>query len=172
MRTGRAVLGSAAFAAAAPGTMVVLVPWLLTRWHSSHPSGPSIALGVVLLGAGAIAGLHTTASFVREGRGTPAPNAPPEQLVVGGLYRHVRNPMYLAVIAAVVGEALVLGRGVLLVWATSFWIVVHLWVLAYEEPVLTRRFGDPYLLYRHHVRRWVPRFTPWPTDQAGGRSRG
>ena len=81
------------------------------------------------------------ARFVREGLGTPAPVAPTETLVVGGLYRYVRNPMYLAVLATIVGQALLLGQPILLGYAFVVWIAFASFVRFYEEPHLTRRFG-------------------------------
>jgi protein-S-isoprenylcysteine O-methyltransferase Ste14 len=97
------------------------------------------------------------ARFVLEGRGTPAPVAPTERLVVGGLYRYVRNPMYVAVVGAIVGQALLLGRGVLLVYAAIVWAVVASFVLLYEEPTLREQFGTEYDAYRASVPAWIPR---------------
>ena len=96
--------------------------------------------------------------FVVEGLGTPAPVAPTEKLVVGGLYRYVRNPMYLAVAATIVGQALVLGRPVLFLYAAVFGAVVWAFVHWYEEPTLRRQFGDEYDAYRREVPGWWPRF--------------
>ena len=103
----RAALGSVLFLAVAPGVAAGLVPWLLTGWDADGDvAWPFVAAGVVLVAAGAGVLLHAFGRFVVEGLGTPAPVAPPEQLVVGGLYRYVRNPMYLAVAATIVGQAL------------------------------------------------------------------
>ena len=99
--------------------------------------------------------------FVIEGVGTPAPVAPTEHLVVGGLYRHVRNPMYLAVASTIVGQALVLGRPGLLVYAVVFCVAVATFVHAYEEPALAARHGEQYEAYRQAVRAWRPRLRPW-----------
>jgi protein-S-isoprenylcysteine O-methyltransferase Ste14 len=102
---------------------------------------------------------------VLEGRGTPAPVAPTERLVVGGLYRYVRNPMYVAVGATIVGQALLLGRPWLLAYAAAFWLVVATFVRVYEEPTLIRRFGREYDAYRSAVPGWWPRRRPWsPPD--------
>ena len=87
--------------------------------------------------------------------------APPTQLVVSGQYRHVRNPMYVAVLAIVLGQSLVLGSARLLAYAALVWLVVHAWVLGYEEPKLTRTFGAAYREYREKVGRWWPRARPW-----------
>jgi protein-S-isoprenylcysteine O-methyltransferase Ste14 len=80
--------------------------------------------------------------------------------VVGGAYRHVRNPMYLAVIALMAGQGLLLGRPVLFVYAAVFWVVVAAFVHGYEEPTLASRFGDEYDAYRRAVPAWMPRRTP------------
>ena len=117
--------------------------------------------GGLLIALGAAFLLHAFYRFVVEGLGTPAPVAPPERLVVGGVYRHVRNPMYLAVGATIVGQALLLGQFGLLVYAAAFGVVVFSFVRFYEEPALLRRFGDQYNAYRRAVPGWWPRLTAW-----------
>jgi protein-S-isoprenylcysteine O-methyltransferase Ste14 len=101
---------------------------------------------------------------VLEGRGTPAPVAPTVELVTGGLYRHARNPMYLAVEAAILGQALLLGRPILLAYAAviggAFWAFVR----HYEEPTLERRYGREYDAYRRAVPAWRPRLRAWHHD--------
>jgi protein-S-isoprenylcysteine O-methyltransferase Ste14 len=118
-------------------------------------------MGIVLLVAGALVLLHAFARFVVEGAGTPAPVAPTRELVVGGLYRYVRNPMYLAVAATIVGQALALGQLPLLPYAVAFGAVVYAFVRGYEEPTLRRQFGDRYEEYRRSVPGWWPRRRPW-----------
>jgi protein-S-isoprenylcysteine O-methyltransferase Ste14 len=117
--------------------------------------------GAVLIVAGAGVLLHAFARFVVEGGGTPAPLAPTERLVVGGLYRHVRNPMYVAVGATIAGQALLLGRPLLLAYAAAFWLVVAAFVRGYEEPTLSARYGEEYAAYRRAVPAWWPRLRPW-----------
>ena len=107
--------------------------------------------------AGSVVLVLAFTRFVTEGAGTPAPIAPTEELVVGGLYRHVRNPMYLAVVAVIVGQALILGRPVLLAYAAAVWVVVAAFVHWYEEPTLARTFGVSYEDYRRAVPAWRPR---------------
>ena len=154
----RAALGSVLFLAVAPGVAAGLVPWLLTGWDADGDvAWPFVAAGVVLVAAGAGVLLHAFGRFVVEGLGTPAPVAPPEQLVVGGLYRYVRNPMYLAVAATIVGQALILGRPALLLYAAAFAAAVFAFVRSYEEPTLARRFGADYEAYRRAVPGWWPR---------------
>jgi protein-S-isoprenylcysteine O-methyltransferase Ste14 len=119
------------------------------------------ALGAVLIAAGLVVLVHAFVRFVVEGVGTPAPVAPTEHLVVGGLYRHVRNPMYVAVAAIIVGQALVLGWPALLLYAAAFVAVTATFVRLYEEPVLRQRFGAEYEAYCRAVPGWWPRRQPW-----------
>jgi protein-S-isoprenylcysteine O-methyltransferase Ste14 len=98
---------------------------------------------------------------VLEGSGTPAPVAPPGRLVVGGAYRHVRNPMYVATAAVIAGEGLLLGQVILLAGAAVYCAALALLVRLHEEPVMARRFGAAYDAYRAAVPAWVPRLRPW-----------
>ncbi len=161
MGRGWAALGSALFLVVAPGVMAGLIPWLLTGWSSAGPPVPVAVLGGVLVVSGVAVLLHAFTRFVVEGRGTPAPVAPTERLVVGGLYRHVRNPMYVAVGATIVGQSLLLGRPWLLTYAAAFWLVVATFVRVYEEPTLSARYGEQYAEYRRAVPAWWPRIRPW-----------
>lgn len=163
MRGAQAAAGSAVFFVAAPGVVAGLVPWWLTQWAMRRPPywPPIRVLGAGLLIAGIAVLVHAFIRFAGEGRGTPAPTAPTERLVVGGLYRHVRNPMYLAVLATITGQALSLGRPVLLLYGLVVSIAVTSFVHWYEEPLLTRRFGDSYEAYRRAVPGWWPRLRPW-----------
>ena len=164
MRRSVAAAGSAAFFALAPGIVAGLLPWWLTRWRPSAGFAhwlPARLIGVLILVAGAASLIHAFARFVIDGVGTPAPIAPPSHLVVAGLYRYVRNPMYLAVIATILGQALLLWRPVLLGYAALVTAGMVAFVLGYEQPALTRRFGDEYTTYRHAVPGWWPRLTPW-----------
>jgi protein-S-isoprenylcysteine O-methyltransferase Ste14 len=145
----------------APGVVAGLIPWLLTGWRMEAAplairvaGGALIALGVAFL-------LHAFARFVIEGLGTPAPVAPTERLVVGGVYRYVRNPMYLAVGATIVGQALLLGQLGLLAYAAAFGAIVFGFVRVYEEPTLSAQFGASYDVYRRAVPGWFPRIHPW-----------
>jgi protein-S-isoprenylcysteine O-methyltransferase Ste14 len=158
-----AALGSIVFLAVAPGVVAGLVPWLITGWRTGQPppGGFARAVGAGLIVAGSGVLVHAFARFVVEGVGTPAPVAPTEHLVVGGLYRHVRNPMYLAVAGVIIGQALLLGRPVLLAYAALFGSAVAAFVRWYEEPALAHRFGAGYDDYRRAVRAWVPRLRPW-----------
>jgi protein-S-isoprenylcysteine O-methyltransferase Ste14 len=168
-RLARAAVGTAGFLLLAPGVVAGLVPWLLTDWRVHGMWLPGRAAGVVLIAGGAAALLHAFARFVIEGIGTPAPAAPTEVLVVGGLYRYVRNPMYLAVGATILGQALLLGQPVLMVYAGAFAVAVTAFVYGYEEPTLTRRFGEQYDAYRSAVPAWLPRPHAWACKKCGVR---
>jgi len=158
----QAAAGSLLFLAVAPGVVAGLLPWWLTGWEPAGSVPPAVvAIGVALTAAGVAVLLHAFARFVVEGLGTPAPVAPTRHLVVGGLYRYVRNPMYLAVAATIAGQALILGRPGLLLYALAFGVTVAAFVHLYEEPVLARRFGAEYDAYRHAVPAWWPRRRPW-----------
>lgn len=163
MRKQKAAVGSVVFLVVGPGAAVGLVPWLLTGWRVREPVSYWVlmqALGVILLVAGLIVLIHAFVQFVVEGFGTPIPIAPPEHLVVGGLFRYVRNPMYVAILAAIVGQALILGQLGLLMYAVVVWMVAAGWVRWYEEPTLTHQFGAEYEVYRRAVPAWWPRLRP------------
>ena len=149
------------FLLVAPGVVVGLVPWLLTDWTVEAHWGPLRVVGVVLIAAGLSVLLDAFRRFVVEGRGTPAPVAPTEHLVVGGLYRHVRNPMYLSLMAIIGGQALVLGQPVLLLYGAGVGLTTFAFVRLYEEPTLSRQFGAEYDAYRRAVPGWWPRLRAW-----------
>jgi protein-S-isoprenylcysteine O-methyltransferase Ste14 len=164
MRRPVAAVGSAVFFLVGPGIVAGLIPWWLTGWQVREPVpywAPMRLLGVILLAAGLFALVQAFVRFVVEGLGTPAPIAAPERLVVGGLYRYVRNPMYVAVLTVIAGQALILGQLVLLPYAATFWLITAAFVRWYEEPALTRRFGADYEAYRRAVPAWLPRLRPW-----------
>jgi protein-S-isoprenylcysteine O-methyltransferase Ste14 len=146
----------------APGTTAGLIPWLLTGWDL--PDRGSLALAVpavALVAAGTAVVVTSFVRFVVEGHGTPAPIAPTETLVVGGLYRYVRNPMYVGVAAAIAGQALLFRSWPVVVWLAVFLTAVVSFVKGYEEPRLTEQFGDSYRRYRSAVPGWWPRLTPY-----------
>ena len=159
------MVGSGVFFVLAPGVMAGLVPWLISGWQLRGPMSPfaiaRMVAGGLLLVAGVVVLVRAFARFAIEGRGTPAPVAPTEHLVIGGDYRFVRNPMYLAVVASVLGQALVFGSVALLLYAVAIWGITAAFVRWYEEPVLLERYGDEYQRYRHAVRAWLPRLRPF-----------
>lgn len=161
-----AVLGSAAFLVLAPGTVAVYVPWLICHWRVHAPFPGFMVLrvvGGVLIVVGAAALLECFARFALQGIGTPAPVFPTKHLVVRGFYRFVRNPMYVSVLAALIGQALWFGSWGIVLWAAAAWLAAHLFVIGYEEPTMKRTFESEYETYREHVPRWIPRLTPWET---------
>jgi protein-S-isoprenylcysteine O-methyltransferase Ste14 len=154
-----AAAGTVVFFVLAPGVVAGLVPWWLTGWRVRHPLpswawAPLRVAGVALLVAGVVVLVGAFVRFVTEGVGTPAPVAPTQRLVVGGLYRYVRNPMYLAVVATIVGQALALGRPALLGYAVAVGAAMVAFVHGYEEPILADRFGAQYEAYRRAVPAW------------------
>ena len=166
MRSRTAALSfSALFLIIAPGTVAGYLPWLISRWQAAGDFGASplvrlAGLPLLLLGGAAL--LECFARFAWIGLGTPAPVAPTRRLVVSGLYRHVRNPMYVAVVALILGQGLLFGRFALLLYAAGVWLAFHLFVLVYEEPTLRRQFPADYEAFARAVPRWLPRLRPWP----------
>ena len=161
MRLRSAALGSAVFFVVAPGVVVGLIPWWLTRWRLGPSPTALRGLGGLLLVLGLPVLVAAFVRFVRDGLGTPAPVAPTERLVVSGAYRYVRNPMYVAVLASIVGQALLLGQPRLLSYAALVAVLMVGFVRLYEEPVLRRRFGEEYAAYCRAVPGWWPRLRPW-----------
>jgi protein-S-isoprenylcysteine O-methyltransferase Ste14 len=161
MRRSTAVIGSAAYFAAAAGIFAVLIPWLGTGWQF-RPHWPVAAelSGVLLIGAGLAPVVSVFVQFARAG-GTPLPGAPTQRLVTSGFHRYVRNPVYLGSLLIFCGEALLFGRLSLLLYAAIGWAGAAAFVRWYEEPALARRFGAEYEAYRRAVPAWRPRLRPW-----------
>ena len=159
-----AILGSALFFAVAPSTVAGLVPWWITRWEFRPPFfdlDATRAVGILLIVAGLPGLVDSFARFALQGLGTPAPIAPTQNLVVTGLYRYVRNPIYVALVAVILGQVALFGDQRLLAYGVLVWLAFHAFVVGYEEPVLVRRFGTEYEDFRANVPRWIPRLTPW-----------
>ena len=175
MQRVSAVLGSALFFVVAPCVLAGLIPWSMTRWEF----GPAFfglevarSVGVLLILVGLPGLVDSFARFALQGLGTPAPIAPTKHLVVTGLYRHVRNPIYVAVVAIILGQAMLFGDWRLIVYGALLWLAFHVFVVAYEEPTLEQTFGREYEAYRANVRRWVPRVVPWRAPESGWRQPG
>jgi protein-S-isoprenylcysteine O-methyltransferase Ste14 len=159
-----AVLGSALFFVVAPSTLAGLVPWWITHWEFQPPFfdfDATRAVGILLIVAGLPGIVDSFARFALQGLGTPAPIAPPQNLVVTGLYRYVRNPIYVALVSVILGQAALFGDQRLLVYGVLLWLFFHAWVVGLEEPELVSRFGTEYEDFRANVPRWIPRLTPW-----------
>ncbi|WP_217575830.1 isoprenylcysteine carboxylmethyltransferase family protein [Mesorhizobium sp. GbtcB19] len=163
MRTFLAIAGSALFLVAAPGVVAGLVPWLLTDHYRNPLSAVPgfVPVGSILVVGAATILLHAFARFALEGLGTPAPVAPTEKLVVGGIYRHVRNPMYVAVLAIILGQVLIFSSWAVLIYGLIAAAAMISFVKVYEEPTLASRYGAEYEAYRRAVPGWLPRLTPW-----------
>jgi protein-S-isoprenylcysteine O-methyltransferase Ste14 len=159
-----AIFGSAIFLVIAPGIVAGYVPWLICRWHVAAPlMGLSFfaVLGVLLVAAGLPVLLDSFARFALQGLGTPAPIFPTQNLVISGLFRHVRNPMYVAVLSLILGQGLLFGSIVVLEYGVAVWAGFFLFVLIYEEPTLRKNYGREYEEFCANVPRWIPRLRPW-----------
>jgi protein-S-isoprenylcysteine O-methyltransferase Ste14 len=159
MERATAVVGTALFFLVAPFVAAAVVPWWITGWQFRAAFlGIELTrmIGVVLIAAGAPGVVDSFARFALEGLGTPAPVAPPKTLVVTGLYRYVRNPMYVGVLTALGGWSLLYASRDLALYGAGIWFGFHFFVLLYEEPILHRKFGDSYARYRANVSRWLP----------------
>jgi protein-S-isoprenylcysteine O-methyltransferase Ste14 len=161
MRSRTAAAGSALFFVVAPGVVAGLIPWRLTAWEVLPGPWRVRGLGLLLLVVSVPVLVGAFVQFARDGLGTPAPVAPTERLVVRGAYRFVRNPMYLAVVGAIVGQALLLGQLGLLPYAALVAVLMVVFVRFYEEPTLRRQFGAEYEAYRRAVPGWWPRLRSW-----------
>jgi protein-S-isoprenylcysteine O-methyltransferase Ste14 len=150
-------LRSLLFVILLPGTVAGYIPWRILH-SSGHVVVPRLSVSSVLAGCVALIGLcvllRCVWDFFSSGRGTLAPIDPPRQLVVGGLYRFTRNPMYNGVVAMLLGEAWLFRSIPLLQYAVVIFVLFHLFVVIYEEPALESKFGESYRAYRAKVPRW------------------
>ena len=152
-----------------PGVAAILVPyWLLTQTAGTWPTKIGLyevfAIFGVLLGFGIVVWVSYT--FVRFGIGTPVPLDPPDRFIVRGLFRYVRNPMYVGALSILLSEALFFRSAWLLLYAFGLWLALHLFLIVFEEPQLKKRFGESYLTYQRSVPRWLPR-RPQVGSQSG-----
>jgi protein-S-isoprenylcysteine O-methyltransferase Ste14 len=165
MGRAQAYVGSAAFFLIAPGTVAGLVPWLATHWRV-QPDTPvmSLIIGALMAAGGLAMVVESFTRFARTGGGTPAPVAPTQHLVVTGLYRFVRNPMYVGVLLLIFGQMLLFSSAALLAYGVAMWTAFHLFVVFFEEQRLERKFPEEYPAYAAAVPRWIPRLTPWKPE--------
>lgn len=158
--SGRAaIIGSAIFLVIAPGFVAGWLPWRISHWRFEEPFfGTAIFrfAGGILIVLGTIGLLDSFVRFAIQGLGTPAPVLPTRHLVVTGLYRYVRNPMYVAVVSTILGQGLLFGNVILLAYGGLVWFLMHLFVLVYEEPTLSASFGAEYNSFCLEVPRWIP----------------
>jgi len=149
-------LGTIVFVALVPGTVIGLIPYALSGWRLAE-AAPLRWAGACLMLLALPVFVDFLVRFVREGRGTPAPGADPERLVVGGVYRYVRNPGYVGVLGLIVGQGLLFGSAAVLAHAAIMALAFHVFVVFHEEPHLRRKFGADYEEYARRVPRWLPR---------------
>jgi len=169
MRRFLAIVGSAGFLAIAPGIVAGYLPWLICRWQVGPPLlGIYLfrVIGMLLILMGLPGLLDSFARFAIQGLGTPAPVFPTRHLVVSGLFRYVRNPMYVAVLCLIIGQGLLFGSTSVLAYGLVVWVAFGLFVLGYEEPTLRKTYGAEYEEFCGNVPRWIPRIKPWPGPPA------
>lgn len=155
----------------APVTMTLVIPAVIVAWAdvsapdlSSPLSAALVVVGGLLVAGGLGMLIWTVYLFDRVGKGTLGVGdvmGQPVNLVVRGPYRHVRNPMISGVLTILLGEAAIFASGWLLGWAAIFFVMLTTSIQVWEEPHLTRRFGQEYVIYRRNVPRWIPRRTAW-----------
>jgi protein-S-isoprenylcysteine O-methyltransferase Ste14 len=140
-----------------PGSVTVLIPYFILLGKAPDLElGPIHFAGVLLIAIGAFGLLWCIWQFFAEGRGTLAPVDSPKELVVHGLYRVVRNPMYVSVALVLLGESIFFASFGILIEAAVFFCVTHLFIVFYEEPYLKKQFGTSYEAYQRTTRRWIP----------------
>ena len=164
MRRILAIVGSAIFLVIAPGIVAGYVPWRICRCHVEAPllGNPTFRLvGVLLIVIGLPVLLDCFARFALQGLGTPAPVFPTRHLVISGLFRYVRNPMYVSVVSLILGQGLFFGSVLVIEYGIAVWAAFCLFVLMYEEPILRKSFGTEYEEFCANVPRWIPRLRPW-----------
>ena len=157
-------MGTVFFLVIAPGAVAGVVPWWISGWQIRPPLlhfSPFRWIGVLLIVAGLPVLLDSFARFALKGLGTPAPVFPTQHLVISGLYHYVRNPMYLALAAVILGQGLLFGNVRVLEYGLLVCLGFHLFVLFYEEPALRRSFGAEYETFCANVGRWIPRLSAW-----------
>ena len=162
MRRTAAVIGTAIFFVFVPCLVAGVVPWWIShREFRLSFLGAELTrfVGSALILAGVSGLVDSFGRFALQGLGTPAPIAPTQHLVVTGLYRYVRNPIYVAVAAVIFGQAVLFGDWRLFAYGAVFCLVCHLFVVGYEEPTLKKSFGAEYEAFRINVPRWIPRLT-------------
>jgi len=142
-----------------PGSVTVTIPYyfILRRHIVIEYFGLAQVAGVIAMTTGCYILFRCVWDFAANGRGTLAPVDPPRTLVVRGLYRYVRNPMYVGVMTILLGESLFLASTALLRYAIGCFVAFHLLIMLYEEPTLRGKFGESYIRYCSSVNRWLPR---------------
>jgi protein-S-isoprenylcysteine O-methyltransferase Ste14 len=120
-----------------------------------------LLIGIMILVTGVLLTIHCIRMFTNIGKGTLAPWAPTQKLVIVGIYQYMRNPMITGVLFGLLGESIILSNYALFLWVLFFFAGNHIYFIRSEEPGLVTRFGEEYKKYRENVPRWLPRRTPW-----------
>ena len=158
----QAWLGTIVFLFVVPGVVAGLIPFLIRGGEVAD--GVGMWVGAAAIAIGVVQLLHAFVLFAARGIGTPAPIAPTKHLVVTGAYRYVRNPMYLAVLSIIFGQALLFADLTVALYGVGIFLLVATFVHLYEEPTLHEQFGHEYDRYRAQVPRWIPRARPYSSD--------
>lgn len=156
-------LKSAVATIVVPGTACFLIPYLILNGAQislTPPPGILQVMAILIAGIGLYMVVWVSTAFVRQGKGTPIPIDPPTQFVITGLYRHVRNPMYVGAILIVLAEAVYFYYAWLVLYALGLWAILHIALVVFEEPQLKKRFGADYEQYLKTVPRWIPKLRP------------
>jgi protein-S-isoprenylcysteine O-methyltransferase Ste14 len=154
-----------------PGILLVYLPLWMTRFRvPPHEPAWQMLLAIALILLGLVPLFESIVRFILIGRGTLVPTAPTEHLVVSGLYRYVRNPMYVGVLTVLVAETVLLASRDMATYTAVVGLGFHLFVCFYEEPTLTRRYAEQYRVYKRNVPRWLPRLKSWNGDPDAGRN--
>jgi protein-S-isoprenylcysteine O-methyltransferase Ste14 len=152
------ILNTLLFTIFVPGTVAILIPRWLLGGFAKPPSDALTWIGAVVFLIGAAIYFRCAWEFAVRGLGTPAPIAPTKFLVTTALHRYVRNPMYIGVATAILGEAAIFRSLHVAEYAGMMLLIAHTFVVLYEEPTLQRQFGESYEEYRRKVPRWIPQF--------------
>ena len=153
-------LKSAVATIVVPGAACVLIPYYIlngARISLTPPLGILQVMAILIAGLGLYMIVWVSTAFVRQGKGTPIPIDPPTQLVITGLYRYVRNPMYVGAVLIILAEAIYFGSAWLMLYAVGLWAALHTALVVFEEPQLKKRFGADYEQYLKAVPRWIPK---------------
>ncbi len=145
-----------------PVTVLIIIPLCIEK-DITIKFLPAFIIGIIVMGMGLYAITMTVSSIIRIGKGTLAPWSPSEHLVIGGMYGYVRNPMILGVLTVLIGESVAILSYRILIWAVCFFVTNTIWFVVYEEPSLTKKFGEEYRQYKKNVPRWIPRLKPFKT---------
>ncbi|MGC2477467.1 MAG: isoprenylcysteine carboxylmethyltransferase family protein [Candidatus Sulfotelmatobacter sp.] len=153
-----AIVNTILFSILVPGTVAILVPRWLLGGFVRPANGPLTWIGGATFAVGAAIYFRCAWEFAVRGLGTPAPIAPTKFLVTTALHRYIRNPMYVGVALAILGEAVIFRSAHVAEYAALMLLTAHVFVVLYEEPTLQRQFGESYEEYRRRVPRWIPKF--------------